>query len=259
MTEEKTSPVNEEKEEKIAEEKEQTEKKGEVALFDSAGFAEAAEVNLGGESLRMSDLDRIKLPSGGGKSFSVESDGEQEDVKEITGVIIKARTIRTYWKESIEEAGGGNPPDCASDDGITGWGDPGGDCTKCSLGKFTKDEDGKQDIPECSEKRILFIKRDEDLFPSIFILPPTSLKVFRQYMVKLAKKGKAANNVITKITLTVDQNPKGIKYSKPVFENVGTVENPEEIKSYTEQISPVLDSFSVVDSTLEASDIQEAA
>lgn len=230
-----------------------------VVAFDKNSFADAAYENLGGESLRLSDLDRIKIPSGGGKSFIVSSDGKEDDVKEIFGTIVMSKPARVYWEKSYEEAGGGNPPDCSSDDCITGVGSPGGECLKCVLGQFTKDSEGKKQKPRCAEKRMVFLKEEESLFPSLFIVPPSALKTFRSYLVGLSKKGIKLNNIVTKITLKSEKTPSGIAYSVPVFEIAGEVKNKEAMEAYCTAIRPVLESFSVTDAIAEETIYDEAA
>lgn len=223
-------------------------------------FAEAAIQNLGGESLRISDLDRAKIPSGGGKSFIVSTDGKEDDAKEIVGTIVGVKNFRVYWQKSFEEAGGGNPPDCSSDNCITGIGTPGGDCTKCALGKFSETSDGKKVRPSCAEKRMLFIKTDDSIFPMILMVPPSALRIFRQYMVGLSKKGKIITNIRTKITLKSEKNPAGIAYSVPVFENAGPVDNVAEINAYHKAITPIIESFRVSDAIVaDETEYSEAA
>lgn len=85
-------------------------------------------------------FDRVKLPTGGGTAFeipSAESD-ETEMAKDITGVIVYNHPAYAYYRDKY--TGGNNPPDCGSFDGVTGIGNPGGNCQNCPYNKFGSGE-----------------------------------------------------------------------------------------------------------------------
>lgn len=98
-------------------------------------FSELANFNLNDamsqelEGLSLS-FERIRIPSAGSTVFELpgEEDGEPETVKEFTGVILYHHPLFAYYRDKY--AGGNEPPDCGSFDGITGEGDPGGACAK---------------------------------------------------------------------------------------------------------------------------------
>jgi hypothetical protein len=46
--------------------------------------------------------------------------GRDHREDDLEGIVILQRSVRSWWKEDIEEKGGGSPPDCSSQDGI--WG-----------------------------------------------------------------------------------------------------------------------------------------
>ena len=53
------------------------------------------------------DAKHIKIPSGGGKAFEVETDDpdDPEVMKEVTGVIIFTHRMNAYWAQKFGEAG----------------------------------------------------------------------------------------------------------------------------------------------------------
>src|SRR5438105_3518535 len=68
--------------------------------------------NLGGDKITERDLDRIKMPSGGGLAWEVPGLGDQPDSeKTIEGVIVYHKTTRAYWPGDYE--GGNEPPQCS--------------------------------------------------------------------------------------------------------------------------------------------------
>jgi hypothetical protein len=101
-------------------------------------FEELANFNLTDamsqelEGLSLS-FERIKIPSAGSTVFELPAvdGGEPETVKEFTGVILYHHPLFAYYRDKY--AGGNEPPDCGSFDGVTGEGDPGGACAKCRI------------------------------------------------------------------------------------------------------------------------------
>ena len=112
----------------------------------NTGFAALANMNtledvLGDDCAGLDfQLDRVKLPAGGGTAFELPSDdGEGTDmVKEIRGVIVYSHPAYAYYRDKY--AGGNNPPDCGSFDGVIGCGNPGGECVRCPYNQFGSGE-----------------------------------------------------------------------------------------------------------------------
>lgn len=159
-------------------------------------------------------FDRVKLPAGGGTAFeipSAESD-ESEMAKDLTGVIVYNHPAYAYYKDKY--AGGNNPPDCGSFDGVTGFGTPGGSCANCPYNKFGSGE-GQSKL--CKNKRMLYILREGELFPITLSLPTGSLRSFTQYVKGQLSRGRKLNQIVTKVTLKKAANSSGIAYSQAVF------------------------------------------
>ena len=156
-------------------------------------FSELANFNLSDamsqelEGLSLS-FERIKIPSAGSTVFELpgEEDGEPENLKEFTGVILYHHPLFAYYRDKY--AGGNEPPDCGSFDGITGEGDPGGACAKCRYNQFGTGEGGGK---ACKNRRRIYILREGEVFPLLLSLPTGSLKEFTRYTAQFAKRSRA--------------------------------------------------------------------
>lgn len=189
-------------------------------------------------------FDRVKLPAGGGTAFeipSAESD-ESEMAKDITGVIVYNHPAYAYYHDKY--TGGNNPPDCGSFDGVTGIGNPGGNCATCPYNKFGSG-DGQSKL--CKNKRMLYILREGELFPITLSLPTGSLKSFTNYVKSQLSRGRKLNQVVTKIALKKATNASGIAFSQAVFsfERMLTAEErnavagvSETVKAYAANLTP---------------------
>lgn len=70
-----------------------------LALSGSEDFREAMAANLAtGESVSVSDLIRVKTPSGGGRTWQyINSDGVEVETKAITGLFVYYATLGQLW------------------------------------------------------------------------------------------------------------------------------------------------------------------
>jgi hypothetical protein len=173
----------------------------------------AAMVSEETEGLDLS-FDKIKIPSAGSTVFEVP--GEEDDVdtvKEFSAVILHHHTLNCYYKTKY--TGGNNPPDCGSFDGVTGEGDPGGDCKSCPLNQFGTADEGAGKA--CKNRRRIYVLREGEVFPLLLSLPTGSLKEFTKYIKKLLSKGKRANMVVTRFTLKKATSSGGVVYSQAQF------------------------------------------
>ncbi len=187
----------------------QAQKSGFMILADNDLIAAMSEELLG---LDM-QFSKIKIPAGGGIAFEIPGeDGEAESVKEFTAVIVHQHAVNAYYKTAF--SGGHNPPDCGSIDGITGKGDPGGDCMSCPLNAFgTKENGGKA----CQNRFHLFLLREGELFPMLLSLPAGSRQVIRDYMKLLISRGRRAKGVVTRFSLKKATSNSGVTYSQAQF------------------------------------------
>lgn len=189
-------------------------------------------------------FDRVKLPAGGGTAFEIPSaDGEDYEMsKDITGVIVYNHPAFAYYHDKY--TGGSNPPDCGSFDGVTGIGNPGGNCATCPYNRFGSGE-GQSKL--CKNKRMLYILREGEIFPITLSLPTGSLKSFTGYVKSQLSRGRKLNQVVTKITLKKASNANGIAFSQAVFafermlnpdERAGIASVAETVKAYAANLTP---------------------
>lgn len=223
-------------------------KNTEIAV--SEGFAALAGNDMLAEAMADDcqglefSFDRVKLPAGGGTAFeipSAESD-EMEMAKDITGVIVYNHPAFAYYRDKY--AGGNNPPDCGSFDGVTGTGVPGGSCASCPYNRFGSG-DGQSKL--CKNKRMLYILREGELFPMVLSLPTGSLRSFTNYVKSQLSRGRKLSHVVTKITLKKATNSSGIAFSQAVFtfdrmltadERAAVAGVTETVKAYAANLTP---------------------
>lgn len=193
--------------------------------------------NVGAGGLSPFDLDRVKIPGSGGLTWEIPSiDGAQES-KELFGIIAAWADKRSYWARSMDETGGGSPPDCNSEDGEYGTGTPGGECGTCQLAAFGT---GKGQSQACKSMKFVFLISPERLLPMLLSVPPSSLRAFRQYMLQLSSASKRYNNVVTKFTLERNQQP--VLHSRLVCSKAADIDPAiiPQIDAYSQALKPLI-------------------
>ena len=183
---------------------------GYTALRDF-NLADAMRDELGGMDIT---FDRVTVPAAGGTTFELPGalPGETDAVKEFTGVILYHHPLFSLYRERF--TGSNNAPDCGSYDGVTGVGNPGGDCASCPLNQFGSGENGGK---ACKNKRRIYILREGELIPLLLTLPTGSMKEFGVYIKRLLAKGKKSQSVVTRFSLKKVSNAGGIAYSQAQF------------------------------------------
>jgi len=182
---------------------------------DPGALREALLENLGGAGLSPFDLDRIGIPAGGGLAWSVPTLDGETVAQEVLGIIVHVQNARAYWSTPFGESGGSAPPDCVSDDAVTGTGNPGGQCSACPFAAFGSDSRNRGQACRLIQRH--FVLRAGDNLPVTINLPPGSLKGARKYLLRLVSAGLKASAVVTGYTLERDKNQDGITYSRAVF------------------------------------------
>lgn len=205
---------------------------GGFAMLANAGALGSVSEDLAGLELT---FDRIKIPAGGSTAFEIP-DGDGDDttmVKDITGVILLHHPAYAYYTEKY--AGGSNPPDCGSFDGVTGVGNPGGSCSKCMYNQFGS---GDGQSKACKNRRMIYILMEGEIFPMVLSLPTGSLKEFTKYLKRQLSKGRKLNRIVTKISLKKATSGSGIAFSQAVFafERVLRPEEKTAITAVTESV-----------------------
>lgn len=217
-----------------------------LADTDTArGLAEVIEVNLGGMVLSQFDLQRIHVPGQGSVRWII--DGVDDTPAEVEGIIMAIRVGRNYWKTSFDVAGGGSPPDCSSQDGIQGHGNPGGNCASCPLSQFGSAKDGQARGQACRQVAAIFIVQPGMSLPSLIIAPPTSIGELKKFLVRLTSSGVAYTGTTTKLRLTPTKNKEGIPYAQ-ITPSMGSKLLPEQstaMKAYSKAMAPLISSLNI--------------
>ncbi len=216
-----------------------------IAQMDMENFTKTMRANLGGSQINESDLDRVGIPAGGSTTWRVPTLDGEEKTESITGVIVYWKSPRVYW--ATEYDGSNNPPDCYSDNGEMGIGEPGGDCNTCPMAQFGSADKG--DGQACNQLRMLFILRKDDFLPIVVRLTPGSLKAIRMYFLRLASKGIPYYGVVTELSLEEVKSSGGIAYAQVAPKMVKRLSQKEQdrIEKYSETIKPSLTSVKVED------------
>lgn len=180
-------------------------------------------------------FDRIKIPAGGSTAFEIP-DGDGEDtqmVKDVTGVILLHHPAYAFYTEKY--AGGSNPPDCGSFDGIMGNGNPGGQCATCPNNQYgSGDGQGKA----CKNRRMIYILMECEMFPMVLSLPTGSLKEFTKYVKRQLSKGRRLSQIVTKVSLKKATSNSGIAFSQAVF-TFDRLLNPDEKNAVNSMVTQV--------------------
>jgi len=211
-----------------------------VLAMEQGRLAKVIKANLGNSRITEFQVDRLKVPTGGGNLWTVPGLEGETNEKEIDGITIFWKEPRAYWEQSFDSSGGGTPPDCSAADGTVGVGKPGGQCGVCPLAQFGTHHKGRGQA--CKQMRVLFMVRPQDFLPIAVSCPPTSLDNMQKFFLRLASRGIQFNHIITRLSLGQDKNKDGIKYSAIVPSMVRMLNDfeIEAIERYCEAIEPAL-------------------
>lgn len=178
---------------------------------------------------------QIKIPSGGGKAFEVESDDptDPDVMKEIKAVIVFTHRANAYWERKYGEGedGTSEAPACSSMDGKIGVRFETGEmcnCDTCRYNEYGEDGSGKP----CKNIRRIYMLIDG--LPGIYLLsvPPTSIKDVNRQLARIMGHNKIPyTRMVMKFKLDIATNKAGIKYSKVVVDKEGLL--PKEMFTVT--------------------------
>ena len=212
-----------------------------VAKADPTELQAIIRENVGPEGISEFDLDRVRVPAGGATVWEVPALDGTDALKELVGVVVFKKNVRAYWSTPYEASGGGGqPPDCYSDDGLFGEGDPGGACAECPLAKFGTAENGRAQA--CRAMQLLFLARPHSLLPLVVVAPPTSLRNLRKFFLRLANEGRPYWSVVVGLGLQKAQNANGVPYSVIVPRVVSVLDEATTAKfaQIKESLAPAL-------------------
>lgn len=208
-----------------------------IMQLDPSELVSVIRENLGGQSIKPQDFDTVKVPSGGATSWTIQTLSGEEEVKELTGVIIHKAIQRARWPQGF--TGEGTPPVCSSKDSIIGIGDPGGECGSCPHAQFGSRGAGQS----CSQFQPIFLLQAGDVIPKVVRVSAASLGNMKKYFLRLASASKPCHRVVTSLSLVKEKNSTGILYSEVMPKLVGELDDAQAsvVKKYIEMLGPVLD------------------
>lgn len=226
--------------------------KNEVAIIQPSEFAiiekheeidisELIEENLDGETLSPMDMGRITVPSGGVTVWQIETSSGTENKEFLDGIIVATMKTRSYWK--TEMSGEGEPPDCYSEGGIRGIGDPGGLCEHCKFNEWGSNPKEGSKAKACKEMRNVFFLTPTSLLPFNLSVPPTSLKPFKNYARRLVQDARSINGVVTRFGLVKTKSGSGFTHGVVTFDALKDLSKKEKdiILAYKKSFKKVLD------------------
>lgn len=217
--------------------------KKEVAIVpcDMADLKAAySEISEAMDEVGGAPIFRAKIPSGGGKAFSIETGDEDSDtvVTSIEGVVIHSHKCNARFDESVL----GEPPVCSSMDGKVGINAETGEacgCIDCPYNEYGSSAKGPGKA--CKNMIRLYMMVPGSPIPLLISLPPTSMKGWQAYRIStLAAKGLKPAEVVTELTLTSASNKAGIKYSviKPRLVGKLSPEDAEAARFFASGFTP---------------------
>lgn len=184
--------------------------------------------NTAGQGVSLFQLDRVKVPSGGGKVWMVPTLNGEEPRETIDGLIVHNHFVRSYWDTA--EPVQGTPPSCSAPDGLHGFGSPGGDCTRCPYSRFGTSKKVGGKAQACKLGRVLYLLRPDSILPLVLVLPPGSLGNCQKFFLHLAEQETIFRHQVVSIGLEQAVNGTGQKYSKATFRALRSLEPGEREK-----------------------------
>lgn len=180
-------------------------------LLQDFSLADALSGELSGLS---GSLERIRIPAGEDAVFALpgEEGAKPYTAEEFSAVILFHHPLHVLYQKQF--AGGANPPQCISLDGVTGRGDPGGSCAVCTLNQSGS---GQGRGKACKNRRRLYLLREGETLPLLFSLPTGSLHDFSRYLMGLLNKGRKPYGVVTRFSLKKVNNPAGFSFAQVKF------------------------------------------
>jgi hypothetical protein len=230
------------------------------ALVEGSSAAALLEANLGGESLRPSDLTWVKIPTGGLTRWSWQTkSGAEFSEKAISGLlVVVGKTEQVLWPHA--DSTPGSRPILVSTDGRTAHkvGSDYGDLDPNVI-ESAKNADGSYDIrkiayfqwqgrgpgstpPRAKSSRVLGILRENEATPLFVRVSQTSLRSVDDLLRGITSEGLFHYRAVVELTLE-KRKGKRADYAVLVAKKVGevSVEAGEKAKRlFTEPLSEVV-------------------
>lgn len=212
-------------------------------------------LNIGGtKKITAFDLERVRVPDGNSNFWTVTTLEGTKPQDTIEGVVVSFKDMRAWWEDTDPS---GKPPQCRSDDGVTGIGsrdtgllyvddpvDQPHECSTCRFSQFGSDPKGGRG-QWCKQVKAIFILTPDLFLPTVLFLPPTSLKSVERYFLGLGSRGFPFNSVVTSFGLAKEKNEDGQTYNRVEPKRVRglTEQEHERFRAYTDMIRPSLESY----------------
>lgn len=211
-----------------------------ISKHDEIDIGELIEENLDGETLSPMDMGRITVPAGGVTVWQIETSSGTETQEFLDGIIVATAKTRSYWQK--EMSGEGEPPDCYSENGVIGIGDPGGLCETCKFNEWGSSPKEGSKAKACKEMRNVFFLTNTSMLPFNLSVPPTSLRSFKNYARRLVQDARSINGVITRFGLVKDKSSTGFTHGVVTFDALTDLNAQEKqvIKAYKQSFKKVL-------------------
>ena len=190
------------------------------------------------------DLPPIKVPAGeGAKMWSIPGLGEDICQETFQAVILRAVNNRSYYPKSISETGGGEAPDCSSNDGLTGSGNKDSGmpqdvpCKDCPNSQWLNDEK-----PKCQQSMFLYVLQIGSMLPNRLQIPVTSMSAFKKYKIQLTSAvGKSYKKVVTEFGLVKVKGTPDYYVATFTGQDLLDKEGKDRVKLLTEKITPIFE------------------
>jgi hypothetical protein len=211
-------------------------------------LAEMMADTLGGEDISINNLPRVRVPAAGGTQWAVIKGGEETYTKELVGTLVLVKPQRVFW---VETEPSGKSPDCSSADGKVpvplgmyhpdgerGEQNPTGLCANCPMSQPGSDPNPKNRGTWCKDQRLLFFVQRGQMFPSIVVAPPSSLREVMQFRMGLVNERRALWSVEVALTLEKAANAAGIEFARIKLRQVGEIDagDAKAVKDYGDWI-----------------------
>lgn len=206
---------------------------------------ELFEQNIGSGGITHSDLESIRVPTGGTVAWELEGLDGVDMVQEFQGLVLHSGKRRSLYNSAYDPSAEASPPDCSSQDGEIGVGlygidsinHPTGKCSSCPMDEWGSAPGGGRG-KACRENGELYLIRDGELIPSVLRVPPTSLGVWRKLMLKLAGRGLSVHSAVFSFSLEKKAGGSGnFSVLKPGFVREASAEEVEVVDTYRSMMS----------------------
>lgn len=226
-----------------------------IAEMDIATLTQSIADIAGPSGIDPRMMPKVHVPAGvvpqGQKPKWAVPDGESVDT--IEGVLIHIRYPRALFEKPYKP-GVADPPQCASEDSITGVGIPGGLCNgdaekgipKCEYNEWGTrkifDPTSDSNAKACGEQRMLYVLRSGSVLPLTIQVSPGSLKPYTQFSLSMIDHGGIKFGYLVEFGLVVEGG-----YSQITFARKGKLSDDqrEAVKVYAKEIVPFLDTASI--------------